>query len=158
MRMFDTKKKRIVVAAAAAATMALGGGLAYAYWTSTGIGTGTATTGTSAKFVIASEKPVGGPLSPGGPEETVDFTVTNPGPGSLNLSSVVITIANDDGSPWTSVKGCSDLDYTVKSSINYGEILPGDVVTGQVTIIMNNLKSNQDGCKLADVPLYIVAS
>jgi hypothetical protein len=89
----------------------------------------------------------------------VAFTVTNPGTGSQNLSSVVVTVAEDDGTAWTAVAGCSSLDYTLGTpAVTYGQIAPAGVVSGTVSITMNNLGTNQDGCKLAAVPLYIVAS
>ncbi len=161
MRMFATRKRRIVAAAATVAIVALGGGLAYAYWTSTGTGTGSATTGTSSNFVVASSAPTGGPLTPGGPSQSVAFTVTNPGTGSQNLSSVVVTVANANGSAWTAVVGCSSADYTVGTPVitgGYGQIAALGVKSGTVTVTMNNLGTNQDACKSVTVPLYIVAS
>ncbi|OLR91963.1 hypothetical protein [Actinokineospora bangkokensis] len=157
--MQSSTKKRVVVVGAITAVVALGGGLAYAYWSSTGTGTGSATTGTSTAFQVTSTAATGGPLSPGGPSQTVAFTVTNPGTGSQNLSSVVVTVANSDGTPWTAVTGCSAADYTVGTpAITYGQIAPGGSASGTVSITMNNLSTNQDGCKNATVPLRFVAS
>ncbi|MCG8915005.1 hypothetical protein L6E12_04275 [Actinokineospora sp. PR83] len=152
-------KKRALVTAAIVAVLALAGGVAYAYWSSTGTGSGSATTGTSSAFVVASSTATGGPLSPGGPTQTVAFTVTNPGTGAQNLANVAVTVANADGSAWTSVAGCSAADYSVGTpTVTYGEVEPAGVRNGTVTITMNNLPSNQDGCKNATVPLRFVAS
>jgi len=157
MRSYSKRTKRISVAAAVA--IAVGSGVAYAYWTSSGTGSGSATTGTSTNFVVASSAATGGPLTPGGPSESVAFTVTNPSTGSQNLSSVVVTVAGPTGTAWTAVTGCSSLDYTVGTpAITYGQIAAAGVASGTVTISMNNLGTNQDGCKLALVPLYFVAS
>lgn len=159
--MITFTKKRVIAVAAVATIAAIGGGVAYAYWTSTGTGTGSATTGTSTAFVVASSAATGGALTPGGPTDSVAFTVTNPGTGSQNLSSVVVTVADSAGTAWTSVAGCSAADYTVGTPVitgGYGQIAPAGVKSGTVTITMNNLGSNQDGCKLATVPLYFVAS
>lgn len=159
MTMFGTRRKRIYAVLAATTIVAVGGGLAYAYWSSTGTGSGSASTGTGSSFVVASTDPTGGPLSPGGPSETVAFTVTNPSTGSQNLTSVVVSVANTTGTAWTAVTGCSALDYTVGTPvITYAQIASGAVANGTVTITMNNLPSNQDACKLVTVPLYIVAS
>jgi predicted ribosomally synthesized peptide with SipW-like signal peptide len=159
MKIFSTRKKRISVIVAAIMIAALGTGVAYAYWSSSGTGTGSATTGTSSSFTVASSAPTGGPLSPAGPSETVAFTVTNPGSGNQNLTSVVVTVAGAGGAAWSSVAGCSNLDYTVGTpAITYGTIAPAGSASGTVTVTMNNLGSNQDGCKLATVPLYFVAS
>lgn len=152
-------KRRMTTILAITAVLALGGGAAFAYWTSTGTGSGTATTGTSVNFTVTSSAATGGPLTPGGPTASVAFKVTNPGTGTQNLSDVTVTVANADGSDWTAVAGCSDLDYTIGTpAITYGDIVAGGLANGTVTISMNNLASNQDGCKNAVVPLYFVAS
>jgi hypothetical protein len=154
-----TKKAKLAVAVTAIAAVGLGTGLAAAYWSSTGTGSGSATTGTSTSFTIASSAATGGALTPGGPVDSVAFTVTNPSTGNQALTSVVVTVANSNGSAWTAVSGCSSADYTVGTPvITYGVIAPSGVVSGTVSVTMNNLSSNQDGCKLATVPLYFVAS
>ncbi|MGQ0629725.1 MAG: hypothetical protein ACT4P1_01685 [Sporichthyaceae bacterium] len=142
-----------------AAVVALGAGAAVAYWTSTGDGTGTGTTGSSTAFTVASSAATGGPLTPGGPTQTIAFTVTNPSTGHQNLSAVAVTVAGAGGAAWTAVAGCSAADYTVGTpSITYGDLGPGAVASGTVTLTMNNLPSSQDGCEGATVPLYIAAS
>ena len=154
---FTSRKKRIVAAAAVGA-LALGGGLAYAYWTSTGSGTGSATTGTSTAFTVTSTTS-GSALTPGGPADTVSFTVTNPGTGNQKLTAVAVTVAASDGSSWTAVPGCSAGDYTVGTpSFNAGVITPGNNIVGTVTLQMKDTGINQDACKGATVPLYIAAS
>jgi hypothetical protein len=143
----------------AAALIVGGGGAAFAYWTSSGSGTGTATTGTSETFVVTSEAPVGDPLVPGGPVQTVAFTVANESEASLQLNSVVVTVGNEDGSEWVTVPGCSELDYVVGTPVvDYGPIDGPGEVTGSVTISMVETGAPQDACKLAAVPLYFVAS
>ena len=159
MKKLSKRNRRITAAVAVVTVLAVGGGMAYAYWSSTGTGTGSATTGTSTGFTVASSAATGGPLTPGGPSETVAFTVTNPGSGSQNLSSVVASVAGPTGVAWTAIPGCSSLDYTVGTpAITYGQIAAAGVVSGTVTVTMNDLASNQDACKLAAVPLYFVAS
>jgi hypothetical protein len=164
MAVFSTRKKRMTALIAGSAIIAIAAvsGVAYAYWTSSGTGSGSATTGTSAGFTVTSQDPTGGPLTPGGGGETVGFTITNPGPGVLKLSSVVITVANDDGSTWTptgDAAGCSTLDYAIAApTVTYGNILALGNRTGTVVVTMNNLGTNQDACKNVAVPLYIVAS
>jgi hypothetical protein len=72
---------------------------------------------------------------------------------------VLVTIAGPAGAAWTLVPGCSNLDYTVGTPvITYGQIAAAGVASGTVTVSMNNLGTSQDGCKLATVPLYFVAS
>ena len=159
MSLLSTPKKRLIALIAGVAIVAAGGGLAYAYWTGTGTGSGSATTGTSTAFTVSAAPPVGAALTPGGPSQSVGFTVANTGTASENLASVVVTVANTDGTAWTATPGCSKLDYTVDAPvITYGEITGGTNVTGTVTVRMNDLATNQDACQGVAVPLYFVAS
>ncbi|RFA07882.1 hypothetical protein B7R54_00625 [Subtercola boreus] len=157
------KKKRIVAIVTAAVLVLGGGGAAFAYWTSTGTGNGTTTTGTSVAFAVAQTTTAGGPLTPGGPQETVSFTVTNPGTGNQRLNAVAVTIENTDATAFSVTVGgnpaCTAADYTIGTiTVPTGDIAPGALVTGTVAITMNNLGTNQDSCKLAVVPLHYVAS
>lgn len=142
--------------------MLLGGGVAYAYWSSTGTGTGSATTGDSAQFLVNSTAGTVA-LTPGGPGDTIAFTVKNPGTGTQNLSKVLVTVATSTGGTFSVGAGpnppCTAADYTLGTpAITYGAIAAGATVSGTVTIQMNNLATNQDNCKTVTVPLYFVAS
>ena len=154
-----SRKKRIAGIAIVAVLIASGAGAAYAYWTSGGNGTGGATTGTSVAFDVTSTAPVGDDLFPGGPSQSVTFTVANPGDGDQMLSTVAVSVAEADGTAWNDAAGCSATDFTVGAPVyTAGEIAAGDDTTGTVTITMNNTGTNQDGCKNVAVPLYILAS
>ena len=59
------------------ALLALTSVAAYAYWTSTGSGTGSATVGTDSPWQVDTDAATGGPLTPGGPSQTVGYTITN---------------------------------------------------------------------------------
>lgn len=153
------KNRKIAVVAVAAGLVLCGGGAAFAYWSASGSGTGEATTGESTDFVISSVGATGGPLTPGGPSQSIAFTVTNPSTGAQTLADVEVTVANSDGSPWTVVDGCSAADYVVTApTIVYGVLAGGAHVDGTVTITMVNSTSNQDDCQNADVPLYFAAN
>jgi hypothetical protein len=108
------RKKSTAIALAAVLTLA-GAGVAFAYWTSAGSGTGEATTGESAAFTITSEEAVG-TIAPGNDGQTVDFTVSNPSDGPLYLTSVAVTIATADGTPWAPTGDCQLADYTATIS------------------------------------------
>ncbi|MEW1918559.1 hypothetical protein [Pseudarthrobacter oxydans] len=151
------RKKRII--GTTVALVAIGGGAAFAYWTAAGTGSATTKADTSKNFTITS-KITGEPLSPGGPIQTVEYTVTNPGTGVQKLSNVVVTIANDNNSAWTPTSGCSAADFQIVSpTFTPVEIAPnGGTTTGTVTLQMINRDTNQDGCKNASVPLYFSAS
>jgi hypothetical protein len=157
-RTISSGKKRITILLAAALTLA-GAGAAFAYWTSTGSGTGTATSGESTAFTISSMTPVG-TLAPGSAGQTVAFTVTNPGEGTQNLTTVTISLATPDGVAWVPTGDCLASDYTatVTTQPSPGEIAAGGSVDGTATVTLDNTAADQDECQGQDVPLYFVAS
>lgn len=160
MSKINARTKRIVIATTA--LVAIGGGAAVAYWTAAGQGAAvTDATGTSAAFVVTAANNQAGALTPGGPVETVNFTVSHTGTGTQRLTSVVASVANPDGSTWTAVPGCSAADFTVGTPSIAGG--PGDIPkdgskNGTVTLTMKNLDSDQNACKSVTVPLYFTAS
>jgi hypothetical protein len=157
MKKFTARKKRVAITTAA--LVAIGGGAAFAYWTTTGAGSGTAQTGDSVAFDVDTQTATGGALTPGGPTQTIGFTVTNPGSGTQYLTTVTAEVANADGSDWTAIPGCSAADYTVSTpTFTPGEIAAGGNKAGTVTIQMVNAENrNQDACKKAQVPVYVEA-
>jgi hypothetical protein len=154
----DRGKKRTAVILALALTLT-GAGIAFAYWTSSGTGSGTATTGESVAFTITSD-PAEGTLAPGSAGQTVDFTVTNAGEGSQNLTGVTVALATANGTPWVPTDDCLAADYTavVTTAPPAGQIAPGVSVGGTVTVTLANTAVNQDDCQGQDVPLYLTAS
>ncbi len=134
--------------------------VAFAYWSSTGSGHGTAQTGVTAAFTITADPAEGEPLTPGGPSQTVPFTVTHPVTGTLYLETVMVRVANDDGSTWTAVPGCTAADYAasvITSPPAPALVASGQSVSGTATITMVNRSTNQDACQGASVPLYFAA-
>ncbi len=151
--------KKIVAVVAGIAMVGLAGGTAFAYWSSTGTGTGSATTGTSTSWAVASDPAIGDPLSPGGPTQTVHFSVTNPGSGHQNLAAVTASVTPG----WTvSAPGhpdCTAGDFTVTApAFTPADVAPAGVVLGTTTITMKNLPTDQDACKNVTVPLFFSAS
>ena len=156
-----TRKKRITITAIVTAALVLGGGgAAFAYWTSIGSGTGSAQTGTSKPFEVLQTTRTGDPLTPGGPTQTVTFTVTNPGTGTQKLRAVAVTAASSADVPW-SITGCSAADYEISPATivdGFREIAGSGKVFGSVTITMKNGDYDQSACKGVTVPLYFSAS
>jgi hypothetical protein len=152
--MHKFSKKQFLIAGAAAVVVAAGSGAAYAYWTSSGTGHGSATTGTSSNFVVTVDDITAGDLTPGGPADTVGFSVKNPGIGVQNLASATATVAG------TSDDGCTAADFAVSGTdIDLGEINPGDTVDGTFTVQMiNRTGVNQDACKGVTVDLQVDVS
>jgi hypothetical protein len=156
MRKFSKKQ---YLAAGAAAVVVLGGaGAAFAYWTSTGTGTGSATTGTSSNFQVDVANVTLGDLTPGGPSDTVGFTVTNNNTGHQLLSSTQASVVD------TSDPGCTAADFSVSSTgldagSAYGDLAHGDSVSGTFTVQMIDRPTvNQNACKGVTVHLQVVAN
>ncbi|MDA8355780.1 MAG: hypothetical protein M0Z95_05690 [Actinomycetota bacterium] len=85
MKLSMFKSKKAIIATALAAGLAAGAsGIAAAYFTSTGTGAGSANVGHSSHVTVA-ETGHTGTLYPGGPAETLTFTVTNNTPSSVGL-------------------------------------------------------------------------
>lgn len=152
------RKKRIIISVLAVLTLS-GAGVAFAYWTSGGTGSGQATTGSSTALTITSEDAVG-TIAPGNAGQTVDFTVTNPGPGVQSLTNVTVAMAGPTGTPWVPPTGCLIADYTVAitTAPTYGAIPVSGTRTGTATVTLANTTANQDACQGQAVPLHFVAS
>ena len=165
MRIFKSKKViALILGTAVAAFLTVG---AYAYFTSTGNGSGSASVGTSTTWQVTTLSATGGPLTPGGPTESITYNVKNTSSGSQSLANVAISVANANGSAWTAVSGCSASDFSIDGAAaglsfndtgQAGDLAPGATATGSITLQMVETGSNQDGCKGATVPLYLSAS
>jgi hypothetical protein len=149
--------KRIKIVAGGTAVL-MGGGIAFAYWTSNGAGKGSASTGTDTPWAVTSDAASGGLLTPGGPTQTVAFHVKNNNTGVQRLQAVAVSVANADGSPWSS-GSCDAADFSVGTpTFTSGDVASGATTDGTVTISMNNNNENQDDCRGLTVPLYFAAS
>ena len=159
MSIHITGKRRATVVAMTA-VLVLVGGLAFAYWTSSGSGTGTGSTGGGTEFTVSDDGVTGPDLTPGGPNQTIAFTVHNTGTGTQDLTSLTVIVADENGDPWVSDPvGCTAADYALGTpTITYDQIPGGGSISGTVTLTMNDLPSNQNACKGLDVPLYFTAS
>jgi allophanate hydrolase subunit 2 len=175
MRRFT--KKRAVAALSLIAVLALAGG-AYAYFTSTGNGTGTATVGSASTWTVGETgTATGGPLYPdaaigGANVQTDKYTVTNAGKGSQNLTQVVVSIANANGSAWSSqtnpaTPACTAADFSVGAQAVgtawtdtslAGDYTASQSKNGTVTVEMIDSGKNQNNCQGLTVPLYFSAS
>ena len=175
MRRFS--RKRFLGALSVIAVLAAAGA-AIAYFTSTGTGTGTATVGSATNWTVGETgSPSGGPIYPDaaigtGHIQTDSYTVTNGGSGSQNLTKVVISVANSDGSTWSAQAdsgkpACTAHDFSVgdqavgngwTDTSLHGDYTAGSSQTGSVTVQMIDNGANQDNCQGVTVPLYFSAS
>ncbi|MEP6560880.1 MAG: hypothetical protein ABJD68_07375 [Nakamurella sp.] len=151
-------KKGLVIVAAAALTIG-GAGAAFAYWTAGGTGDGEATTGNTVDFAF-SFGAVDGDLIPGGAGQTVEFTVSNPAEGPQYLTSITVTIADDQGIQWVPPTNCAFSAYhaAVTTAPTPGIIASAGSFNGVVTVTLDNTVLNQDACKGEIVPLHLVAA
>ena len=187
-RTMSRRKSRLIMAVAAVVTVA-GTGIAFAYWTATGSGTGSATTGQSTAFTIANPtlgqlQDNGGPvstiallagspaidvgdnasvvatISPDGAGQTIDFTVTNPGPGTQNLTAVSVRMADANGTTWVPTGDCdiADYDVAITALAPVGPLAVGGTSEGTAQVTLTDSGANQDDCQGQTVPLYFVAS
>ena len=171
---FSTKK-RIAAVALSSAVILGAGGIAAAYFTSTGNGTGSGTVGNATNFVVTSSTS-GGPLYPGaaGSDQTVTVHVKNAGTGSQELNSFTISVANSNGSTWSSPttafpveNACSQADFALGGqatagsytvSAIAGDLAPSATYTTTVNLHMLDTGVPQDNCQGVTTPLYITAS
>jgi len=189
-RLFSTKK-RIAAVAVAAVMFAAASGVAAAYFTSTGSGTGNVTVAQATKWAVGETgTPAGGPLVPdykigfccqggggigNGPPnlQTDTYYVNNPASGGIqNLTSVQISVAESDGSPWSSQTdgtkpACTAADFSVggqavgstwTDTSLAGFFNPGQSKYGTVTVQMIDNGLKQDNCQGLTVPLYFLAT
>jgi hypothetical protein len=152
MRRFT--KKQYLVAGAAAVIVAAGAGTALAYWSTTGSGTGSATTGTSSDLAVVIAAPTGDLLTPGGPTDTVSFTVTNPNTGHQNYSNALATVTS------TSNAGCNASDFSISNLVpGYADLASNATATGSFDLQMiNKTDTSQDACKGVTVNLKVAVS
>jgi hypothetical protein len=160
MSFLGTRKRRFTALVAAVALIGIGGGAAYAFWTGGGSGAGGATTGASGGFTVAGQPLAEGAplLTPGGPAQTVTFTVTNDGTGGQYLNGVTAIIGLDAEGTWDAA-GCSAADFTVATPVIVaGDLAGGAVRTGTVDVSMVDSDVDQVGCQNVVAPLYFTAN
>ena len=174
-------KKVVAIGLAAGITLGMGGA-AFAYFTSTGSGVGAAKVGSATSWTVAEtagsdnnavlypDHAIGGANI-----EKLGFTVTNPGSGSQNLTSVTVQIATSSGGVWSvqtdsSKPACTAADFSIDGgavgATATDTTLAGDFTAGQVkvssstavTVEMIDNVANQDNCQGVTPPLYFYAS
>lgn len=153
------KLTRKTVAITAGTVLLLSGaGAAYAYWTTTGAGTGTAATGTNVAVAVNQTSAITG-MYPGQAAQTLAGNFDNPNAGPAYVAAVTATgYTIDGGHP-----GCTVVqgNYTLGGTALVGADVPAGLAKGAwtgLTIIMNNLGTNQDACKGAVVTITYASS
>ena len=170
-------KKLLVVGVAVALVIGIGGA-AFAYFTTTGSGTGSAAIGDSSPLTVSLGTITGGPLFPtivadgNAVVDTVLYTVTNPGEGDVNLSTVVMEVTpgfnyvDGAGDP-----ACTAADFSINGqavgtpavvtdlgTLNSKSDTGNNIYTGSFTIEMVENGANQDSCQSGTVPLTVTVN
>ncbi|MGO9582703.1 MAG: hypothetical protein ACLP36_07840 [Acidimicrobiales bacterium] len=176
-RSISRTKKIVTVGVAAALVLGIGGA-AFAYFTTTGSGTGSAPIGDASPLTVTVGTPTGGALFPTSftdgnrVVDTVTYTVTNPGDGNVNLSTVVMEVT--PGFSYTDAAGdpaCTAVDFSINGqavgtpaiaaldvTLNGVSDSPNNVYNGSFTIQMVENGANQDSCQSGSVPLTVTAN
>lgn len=154
-----TKKRAIV---AGVAIVALGSGVAYAYWTTSGSGTGSGSTGTDSGVSIAQLGTISG-LTPDSTPQSIDFRITNAAATNQYIGSVTITKDSVSAPNSNATHPCTVDDFAVVQPT----AVPGDLTPGShdytgsasgATLQLVNTNANQDGCKDATISLGLHAN
>ena len=146
--------------------LAVGAGVAYAYWTTGGTGTGSAETGDTSSLTVVQTSVVTD-LRPGGPAQGLSGDFDNPvANGPVFVTAVTVSIG--DVTQAQDAQGtCDATDYLLSNPVmDVGQTVQTGTGTGtwgglgdQATIQFNDKSgTNQDGCKGATVTLDYVSS
>jgi hypothetical protein len=101
-------KKTAVIVAGSTLLVAVGGGVAFAFWSSTGSGTGTAATSAGASNLTISQLTAPSDLAPDVAPEAVTGSISNGAANSAYVNTLTVTIAGVDSAHST---GCSAADF-----------------------------------------------
>jgi hypothetical protein len=155
MKLFGSKKRKLIAAGVALVAIAGLATGAFAYFTSTGSGSGTASVGSATSWTVAVTSDGTNALQPGSGSETLSYTITNAGSGAQALTSVTATVADSGaclGSWFTAVASAP----TPATGVS---IAPGHTATGTVLVTMQDSGSNQDACQgITTVPVTVHAA
>jgi hypothetical protein len=147
VKRFMNKK---VAAIGLAAGLALGtAGAAFAYFSSTGSGSGSASTGSSTSVAISQTNTVSG-LLPGGPSQTIDYSVTNNGSGSEYVGQVTVSVASVTSGSLADETCATSMYPIVQGAPINADVPAGQTVNGTATISMTDDGNNQDNCQAAN--------
>jgi len=158
MRNLTQKSKKALVGAAIVGLV--GSGAAYAYWTISGAGTGSATTGTNVAITVNQTSSIAG-LYPGQAAQTLAGDFTNPNAGPTYVAAVTATGYTIDAAHVSA--GClvTGGHYTLGGAAPVTASVPAGTNVGAWTglsIVMNNLGTNQDFCKGATLTITYASS
>ena len=140
---------------------------AFGYFTTSGKGIGSAKVGTDTPWNVTSSNTTNFALTPGGPIDNISIEVANDSTGHQLLSSILVKVANADGTDWDGPGNCSAADFAVggeDGGATYTitldtpeDLAAGEIHTDSVSLQMVDRDADQNACRLASVPLYFYA-
>ena len=141
-------KRLAIVTAVTVAAVGAGSGIAFAVWTVQGSGTGAGAASVASSLTLTAVTPTGNAASlyPGGPAGPVDFTVTNPNPFAVTITSVTW------GTPLSNnVTACANanisLDPGAPTSVSISIPANGTSPTVVVPGVLDLAHSAPNGCE-----------
>ncbi len=147
--LFSTKK-RIAAVVLSGAVLLGAGGIAAAYFSTSGSGSGSAATGNaSGPLTITQVGTVTG-LLPGGPAQTINYSVTNTSAGVQYVGPVTVTVTGVTTGSLVGPEACATSMYSTTLGSAPGSIAPGATATGTATILMKDDGNNQNNCQAAN--------
>jgi hypothetical protein len=143
------------IAALAVGACLAGSGVAYGYWTTTGAGTGTATVAAAGATLVLHAS-AASPLAPGG-TSSISFTADNPGPSTLELTTVHLDGVTADAAH----AGCLGADFSMVDVPTHTRVPAGATayaLAGSGSLRMADTDQTQDACKGATLTLALSGS
>jgi len=123
-----SRRAKIVVAGAVVLT-AVGGGVAFAFWSTSGAGTGTGSTSGGASSLTVAQTAAPTDLAPGVAAEAVSGTVTNGATNNAYVNTVTVSIASVTKASGA-VGTCDATDYVLTNPVI---TINKDLTPGQTT-------------------------
>ncbi|HEY4455631.1 MAG TPA: hypothetical protein VGN81_15070 [Pseudonocardiaceae bacterium] len=167
-------KKTAVIVAGSTLLVAVGGGVAFAYWTSSGSGSGSAATSSGGNTLSVTQTGAPSDLAPGVAPEALTGSISNSAANPVHVNSLTVTITSVTNA---GAAGCTVADYgltTGTTALTKGPTtapqtltvtVNQDVVSGSPISIpavnigfANDQSASQDGCKGATPQLSYSAS
>ena len=147
--------------------LAVGAGVAFAFWTADGTGTGSAATGDTSSLTVVQTSVVTD-LRPGGSPQGLSGDFTNPAAnGPVFVTDVTVSIESVAKAAGAAAGVCDASDYVLSNPVmDVNQTVPTGAAQGawgvpedRATIQFDNKPTtNQDQCKGATVTLAYVSS
>jgi hypothetical protein len=147
-------KLKVMLVSGVAVSVALGSGIAVAYWTSTGTGSVPAAVGTAGTLTLSGSVTSG--IVPGG-TEPVSFTASNPGTSGITVTSVQLVSVSVDAAH----SACATADFsmaTVTENISVAQGASNFALPTSGTLSYADTSANQNACEGATLTLALSSS